>query len=241
MKKIVVTGDSGDLGRAIISVLLENGNYQVVGLSRSQPKHLSEFQKKYPNRYTHLEFDLDQPEGIKTFYLDQLKNQGPFHGLVNNAAYPYDDIVTNANLDNLERTFRINVISPIMLTKYLIRDMLLHNTAGSLVHISSVSAHTGYKGLSMYAASKGALESFSRTVAREWGVKGVRSNCIAPGFMETRMSESLTEDLKDKIYRRTSLKKQTDLVSVAESVEFLLSDKSSSITGTTIHVDSGSL
>jgi 3-oxoacyl-[acyl-carrier protein] reductase len=241
MKKIVVTGDSGDLGRAIISVLLENGNYQVVGLSRSQPKHLSGFQNKYPNRYTHLEFDLDTPERIKSFYLDRLKNEGPLHGLVNNAAYPYDDIVTNANLDNLEKTFRINVISPIMLTKYLIRDMLLHNTGGSLVHISSVSAHTGYKGLSMYAASKGALESFSRTVAREWGVKGIRSNCIAPGFMETRMSERLTEDLKDKIYRRTSLKKQTDLNSVAEAVEFLLSDKSCSVTGTTLHVDSGSL
>jgi 3-oxoacyl-[acyl-carrier protein] reductase len=93
----------------------------------------------------------------------------------------------------------------------------------------------------MYAATKGALEAFSRNVAREWGVKGIRSNCVAPGFMETEMSRSLTATQRERIYKRTSMKIATDPSSVAETVRFLISDESSSITGQVILVDSGTI
>ncbi len=241
MKNIVVTGDSGDLGSAITRLLLAKEEYGVIGVSRRLTPEMKKLITKYPQKYVHLEFDLANSDQIKEFYLAHLKKHGPLWGLINNAAFPYDDIVTNANLDSLENMFRINLFSAIMLTKYVIRDMLLHNVTGSLVHISSVSAHTGYKGLSMYAASKGALEAFSRTVAREWGEKGIRSNCVAPGFMETRMSSALSGEQKDRIYKRTSLKKQTDISAVAETIEFLLSSRSSSITGSVINVDSGTI
>jgi 3-oxoacyl-[acyl-carrier protein] reductase len=240
MKTVVVTGDSGALGSAIVDRLLEEG-YKVVGLSRRTTDEMKERINKYNQQYVHVNFDLSKTEEVKELYLKVLKKEGPIYGLVNNAAFAYDDIVTNADYKELEKMFRINVFSPIMLTKYVIRDMLLNEVKGSLVHISSVSAHTGYKGLSMYAATKGALESFSRTVAREWGAKGIRSNCVAPGFMETPMSASLSEDEKDRIYRRTSLKRPTEVKDVAEVVVFLLSEKSASITGTTIHVDCGTI
>jgi len=240
MKTVVVTGDSGALGSAIVDRLLEEG-YKVVGLSRRTTDEMKERISKYNQQYVHVNFDLSKTEEVKELYLKVLKKEGPIYGLVNNAAFAYDDIVTNADYKELEKMFRINVFSPIMLTKYVIRDMLLNEVKGSLVHISSVSAHTGYKGLSMYAATKGALESFSRTVAREWGAKGIRSNCVAPGFMETPMSASLSEDEKDRIYRRTSLKRPTEVKDVAEVVVFLLSEKSASITGTTIHVDCGTI
>jgi len=240
MKTVVVTGDSGALGSAIVDRLLEEG-YKVVGLSRRTTDEMKERINKYNQQYVHVNFDLSKTEEVKELYLKVLKKEGPIYGLVNNAAFAYDDIVTNADYKELEKMFRINVFSPIMLTKYVIRDMLLNEVKGSLVHISSVSAHTGYKGLSMYAATKGALESFSRTVAREWGAKGIRSNCVAPGFMETPMSASLSEDEKDRISRRTSLKRPTEVKDVAEVVVFLLSEKSASITGTTIHVDCGTI
>jgi len=240
MKTVVVTGDSGALGSAIVDRLLEEG-YKVVGLSRRTTDEVKERINKYNQQYVHVNFDLSKAEEVKELYLKVLKKEGPIYGLVNNAAFAYDDIVTNADYKELEKMFRINVFSPIMLTKYVIRDMLLNEVKGSLVHISSVSAHTGYKGLSMYAATKGALESFSLTVAREWGAKGIRSNCVAPGFMETPMSASLSEDEKDRIYRRTSLKRPTEVKDVAEVVVFLLSEKSASITGTTIHVDCGTI
>ena len=128
-----------------------------------------------------------------------------------------------------------------ILTKYAIRNMLLHKVKGSIVHISSISAHTGYKGLAMYASSKAALEAFSKNTSREWGELGIRSNVIVPGFMETAMSATLSGEQKDRIYKRTSLKQATDINSVAETIAFLLSDKARSITGQNIHVDNGTI
>ena len=127
------------------------------------------------------------------------------------------------------------------MTKYVIRHFLLHQVQGSIVHMSSISVHTGYKGLAMYASTKGALEAFSKDTAREWGEKGVRSNALVAGFMETNMSSTLTVEQKDRIYKRTSLKKATTITSVADTIKFLLSDSAESITGQNIHVDSGTI
>lgn len=241
MKWIIVTGDTGGLGGEIVKEILSSNGYGVIGISRSENKNVEKFRNDYNGRYYHINFDLKNVDGIKELYKKHIKKVGVIYGLVNNSAYAYDDIVTNANLKNLDDMFRINVISPIMLSKYAIRDMLLNKVKGSLVHITSVCAHTGYKGLSMYAATKGALESFSKTAAREWGEMGIRSNCVAPGFMETGMSVTLTEDQKDRIYKRTSLKKETNPESVAKTILFLIKEDSISITGSVIHVDNGTI
>lgn len=241
MKWIIVTGDTGGLGGAIVNNIMLDSSYGVIGISRTKNEATEMFDDLYKDRYIHINYDLFHFEAIKDLYKNQIKSIGPIYGLVNNSAYAYDDIVTNANVDNLDKVFRINVLSPIMLTKYAIRDMLLNKIEGSIVHITSVCAHTGYRGLSMYASTKGALESFSKTVAREWGGMGIRSNCVAPGFMETGMSETITDEQKNRIYKRNSLKKETELESVAETVFFLISSKSRSITGSVIHVDNGTI
>lgn len=137
--------------------------------------------------------------------------------------------------------YDINVFTPMMITKNVIRNMILHHTKGSIVHISSISVHTGYKGLAMYASSKGAIEAFSKDTAREWGQLGIRSNVVVPGFMETKMSSTLTSEQKERIYNRTSLKSATSVRSVAETVAFLLSEKAFSITGQNIYVDNGTI
>jgi 3-oxoacyl-[acyl-carrier protein] reductase len=241
MNWVIVTGESGGLGGKITEVLLENSEFGVIGISRSAQGRPAEFRERFGDRFVHLDYDLSDPSGIKELYLQKIKPIGTVTGLVNNSAWAYDDLVTNANVEPLERMFNINVLSAIMLSKYTIRDMILNGVKGSLVHISSVSAHTGFKGLSMYAATKGALEAFSKGAAREWGHKGIRSNCVAPGFMETAMSGSLSDELRVKIYRRNSLPGPTDLASTAHTVAFLLSDRAGSITGTTIRVDNGAL
>lgn len=241
MKWIIVTGDSKGVGREIVQQILSETNYGVIGISRSSEELAEELIAKYPNRFKPLSFDLVKTKDIKRLYLDEIRKIGPIYGLVNNAAVAYDDIISNLNIDRLESMFQVNVFSAMHLTKYVLRDMLLYKTQGSIVHISSISAHTGYKGLSMYAATKGAIEAFSKNTAREWGSRGIRSNCVVPGFMETSMSETLTENQKERIYQRTSLKKETDVSSVASTVLFLLSDKSNSMTGTVVHVDNGTI
>jgi 3-oxoacyl-[acyl-carrier protein] reductase len=237
---VVVTGDSRGLGEHIVDRLLADG-YAVVGLSRSQSEAVERFSETYPERYAHVEFDLAAPEDVRELYLEELKPRGPLVGLVNNAAVAYDDLVTNAQADRLQHMFTVNVVTPTLLTKYVIRDMLLARVHGAVVHVSSVSTATGYKGLSMYASTKGALEAFSRGVAREWGARNIRSNCVAPGFMDTEMTEALDDDQKGRIYARTALKEPTDPDSVAETVSFLLSDGARSITGETVRIDSGTL
>lgn len=241
MKWVVLTGDTGMLGGNILNKILEDDSYGIIGISRSENHRTNEYKKKYDNRYFHISYDLSNPDGIKDLYKNEIKNIGKIFGLINNSAYAYDDIITNADIDSLDRMFKINVISPMIFTKYCIRDMLLNETEGSIVHISSVCAHTGYKGLSMYAATKGALESFSKTTAREWGEKGIRSNCVAPGFMESSISSSLSVEQKDRIYKRTSLKRETDALSVASTVRFLLTEEAKSITGQVMHVDNGTI
>lgn len=241
MKWIIVTGDSGGLGNVIVEKILLEMEYGVIGISRSKGEGVSRLLLQYPERYIHIDFDLSLTKQIKALFLDKIKSIGRIYGLVNNSANAYDDIATNISFERLDLMFRVNVYSPMFLTKYAIRDMLLTNTKGSIVHISSVSAHTGYKGLSMYAATKGALEAFSKGLAREWGSRGIRSNCVAPGFMETSISAALSEDQKNKIYQRSSLKKAIDISSVAQTVTFLLSEKSASITGSVIHNDGGTL
>lgn len=241
MNTYLVTGVSRGLGLEISDLLLNNNN-KVYGISRSISDKLEILIQNYPDNFFWKSFNLLKTDQIKEeLFKDFIDFDVQLDGFVNNAAIAYDDIVTNLHQKPLEKMYRINVFSPMMITKNVIRNMLYHRVNGSLVHISSISVHTGYKGLSMYASTKGALEAFSKNTAREWGQRGIRSNCVVSGFMETSMSSSLSEDQKDRIYKRTSLKKATSPRSVAETVHFLLSSQSESITGQNIHVDSGTI
>lgn len=238
---ILVTGCSRGVGLEICSVLLREG-HTVYGVARSYTDEFKALEQQYSGKLFFKSIDLSDSEGArKSVFKEFITNDIVLHGYVNNAAVAYDDIVTNLNLDRLKAMYEVNVFTPMMITKYAIRNMLLHKTKGCIIHISSISVHTGYKGLAMYASSKGALEAFSKDTAREWGVMGIRSNCVVPGFMATAMSSSLTEEQRDKIYTRTSLKAATSINSVAETVAFLLSDKACSITAQNIHVDNGTI
>lgn len=241
MKNILITGVSRGLGLAVTKQILEKG-WSVFGISRSKPQELLDIEDQYSKSFHCLKYDTENSLNVRDeIFKNFVTFKVPLHGFVNNAAVAYDDIITNIDLSQLERMYRINVFTPMVITKYAIRHMLLHHTQGSIVHISSISAHTGYKGLAMYASTKAALEGFSKTTAREWGEKGIRSNAVVAGFMETDMSGTLSEEQKDRIYRRTSLKKPTDVESVASTIVFLLSDDSNSITGQNIFVDNGTI
>lgn len=242
MKNILITGISKGLGLKIAEAVLKEG-YTVYGLSRTQTEKLEQLLQTYPGKifWESVDFQDRSLDLNKIIFKEFLNIKIPLHGFVNNAALAYDDIITNLSQEKLENMFLVNVFLPMVLTKYCIRNMIYNRIAGSIVHISSISVHTGYKGLAMYASTKGALEAFSKNTAREWGEKGIRSNALVAGFMQTDMSNTLSEDQRNRIYARTSLKKATSLESVAETVYFLLSEKSNSITGQNIFVDSGTI
>lgn len=244
MKTVLLTGDSRGVGHCIAKELLSKG-YKVIGLSRSVTNEIETLKKSYGNeRYIHINYDLLNVDGIKELYRKKLRpltKENGIHAYINNAAMAYDDIITNLNYDPLDKMFKVNVFSPMMMTKYILRDMLLNKTKGNIIHISSISAHTGYKGLAMYASSKGAMEAFSKNTAREWGALGIRSNIVCPGFMDTEMSASLSDDQKKRIFNRNSMKKPVLVEAVATTVLFLLDDTGKGITGQILHVDNGTI
>lgn len=237
----LVTGCSRGVGLELCRILLEEG-HTVYGVARSYTEDFKVLENRFLGKLFFKSIDLSDSENVRRLIFKEfITNSIQLDGYVNNAAMAYDDIVTNLNLDKLKAMYDVNVFTPMMITKYALRHMLLHKNKGSIVHISSISVHTGYKGLAMYASSKGAIEAFSKDTAREWGALGIRSNVVVPGFMETAMSSTLNEDQKDRIYKRTSLKSATSISSVAETVAFLLSDKALSITGQNFHVDNGTI
>jgi 3-oxoacyl-[acyl-carrier protein] reductase len=240
-KHILITGVSQGLGLAIARAVLAQG-LTVSGVSRRLSVEYAALQQEHGSRARFHAFDLSQTDDVQAELFDKfLPFETVLHGYVNNAAVAYDDIVTNLNASRLRAMYEVNVFAPMLITKYAIRHMLFTRTAGAIVHISSISVHTGYKGLAMYASTKAALEAFSKNTAREWGERGVRSNCVVAGFMDTAMSGKLSEEQRQRIYNRTALKRATTLESVADTVTFLLGDGAASITGQNIFVDSGTI
>lgn len=240
-KNVLITGVSQGLGLALARTVVGQG-WTVFGVSRRLSPEFARLQKEHAELVHFHAFDLSDVDAVKSGLFDAfLPLQTPLHGFVNNAAVAYDDLVSNLNTDRLQAMYAVNVFAPIAITKLVIRNMLLHRVRGSLVHLSSISVHTGYKGLAMYASTKGAIEAFSKNTAREWGERGIRSNCVVAGFMETAMGRSLTEEQRAKIYRRTALRRPTSLESVAGMAVHLLSDQADSITGQNLFVDSGTI
>src|SRR5690606_6564358 len=129
--------------------------------------------------------------------------------------------------------------SVMLLAREVIKGMLARGRGGSLVFISSIAARTGLSGLSVYSATKGGLLAFSRALSREYGARGIRSNCVLPGFLETEMSATLSEEARERLKRRTPLHRLGQAEDVAGLVFFLLSDDARHITGGEYVVDGG--
>ncbi len=238
---VLISGVSKGLGLEVCKQLLQAGHV-VYGISRSHSDGLKALEEHYAGKLHWMSYDLANASDVNSSIFKQwIGNSVAIHAFVNNAAQAYDDIVTNLKLEPLQHMYAVNVFTPMMMTKSVIRNMLLHNVAGSIVHVSSISVHTGYKGLAMYASTKGALEAFSKNTAREWGEKGIRSNAVVAGFMETDMSSALDDEKKARIYARTSLKKAVSIESCAQTICFLISEAAASISGQNIHVDNGTI
>jgi 3-oxoacyl-[acyl-carrier protein] reductase len=237
---ILLTGATRGLGLVIANHLISDG-HTVFAIGRNLSDGLRELIEANEGKVHFLSYDLANYTDVQSKIFQDWIGDQPIHGFVNNAAFSYDTLITNIEVDPLLKMTFVNQITPIVMTKHVVRNMLIHEIKGSIVHITSISAHTGFKALSMYAATKGALEAFSKNIAREWGSKGVRSNCIAAGYMETDMTAIISEEDKQKIYKRVSLKKATDMDSVAASVLFLIGEGSNSMTGQVLHVDGGAI
>ena len=241
MRNVIVTGGSRGLGLGIARTLIRTG-YRVVTIARKETDHLKaaidEAEHLNPGSLRFVSFDLaaiaEIPELVRTLRRDL----GPIYGLVNNAAAGFDGALPLMHNSQIEQLIRLNMVSPIILTKYVVRSMMADG-GGRIVNVASIIGFTGYSGLSVYGATKAAMIGFTRSLAREVGRKGVNVNSVAPGFLDAEMTKELDDDQRQTIARRSALRRLAKVEDVADAVEFLLGDKSRNITGTVLTVDAG--
>jgi 3-oxoacyl-[acyl-carrier protein] reductase len=241
MRNVIVTGASRGLGLCI-SRRLATAGYRVAAIARKETDQLrtaaEEATGAARGSIEFLPFDLSSTGDIPQLARTIRKNFGPVYGLVNNAAAGYDGALAIMHNSQIEQMVRLNTLSPIILSKYVVRSMMADG-GGRIVNVASIIGFTGYTGLSVYAATKASLIGFTRSLAREVGPRGVNVNAVAPGFLDTDMTEKLGEEQRQQIARRSALRRLATVEDVADAVEFFLSDKSKSITGTVLTVDAG--
>jgi len=242
MRNVLVTGGSRGLGLAIARKLAAAG-YRVIVVARQKSKETADVIAQIqgeggPGGLHFTPFDLGKINEIPALLRGLRKEFGPLFGLVNNAALGTDGALALMHNAKIEQLVRVNTLSPIVLTKYVVRGMMADG-AGRIVNIASIVGFTGYSGLSAYAATKASMLGFTRSLAREVGRMGITVNAVAPGFLATEMTDALADEERQRIARRSALRRLAEVDDVANAVEFLLSPKARNISGTVITVDAG--
>jgi 3-oxoacyl-[acyl-carrier protein] reductase len=241
MRSVIVTGASRGLGLAIAARLAASG-YRVIAIARGETDELraaAAAAGQADRGALHFRaLDLGALPAIAAFVASLNGEFRPLYGLVNNAGIGTSGVLGIMPDADIERLLQINLHSPMLLSKYVVRHMMSEG-AGRVVNISSIVAASGFQGLSVYSATKAGLVGFTRSLAREVGPLGITVNAVAPGFSDTEMTRELGDAERGKIERRSALRRLTAPEDVAGAVEFLLSEAARSITGTTLTVDAG--
>jgi 3-oxoacyl-[acyl-carrier protein] reductase len=236
-RHVIISGGSRGLGRAIVSGLLESG-YRVSTFSRAK----SEFIEKLAGneRFFFAPADLADGPSVVAFLKSAYAKFGTPYSLINCAAIAADGVLATMPEESIRKLLAVNGEGTLRLTRLVVRKMLGARTGGVILNVSSISSLRGFKGMSVYAFTKGGIDAFTRALARELGEQNIRVNSIAPGYYDTEMSSGLSESQKTQILRRTPLGRLGVPEDVVGSVLFLLSDKASFLTGQVLVIDGGS-
>ena len=233
-KTALVTGASRGIGKTIAMMLAKNG-VKVIGVATSK-----ESLKSIENIENILPFccDISDENSIEELYHFAKKNADAIDILVNNAGIHMDNILLRMKKEEWHKVLDVNLNGPFYLTKILLKDMI-KNKNGRIINISSISGTDGNKGQSNYSASKGGLLAFTKSLAKEVGLRNITVNCIAPGVIETDMISDLTDTVKNDYLDRIPLKKFGKPEDIGKMILFLSSDEASYITGQTFYIDGG--
>jgi 3-oxoacyl-[acyl-carrier protein] reductase len=241
LRNVIVTGASRGLGLAITEALAASG-YRVLAIARSQSAALQAVITAAAQRgrgaVQFYPFDLLEIAAMPQLVTRLRQEVGPLYGLVNNAGLGTAGVLAMMRDEQIETLIRLNTLSPVVLTRHVVRSMMSER-AGRIVNMSSIVATTGYPSLSVYSATKASLIGFTRALARELGQLGITVNAVAPGFIDTEMTQELDAKQREQIIRRSALRRLPEPADVAAAVRFLLSEEARNITGTTLTVDAG--
>ncbi len=237
-KCVLVTGSSRGIGAGIASYLAHQGAQVAVTYS-TQSQSAEKLISQLPGSgHLCLQLDVSKEDSVITAVDQVLKTYDRIDGVVNNAGITCDQILLRMKTVDFDQVINTNLRGTFLVTKQVIKPMLKARS-GSIVNITSVIGHTGNAGQANYAASKAGIEAFSRSVAKEMASRGIRVNCVAPGFIDTDMTDALDVKQKESILNSIPMGRMGLADDVAKAVGFLLSSESAYMTGQTLHVNGG--
>jgi len=240
----VVSGGSRGLGLAVVERLLARGD-RVATFSRSGSVALADLESRYPGRVHQELLDAADSAAVRRFVGTVVERFGRIDHCVANAAVAAEGILATMSDADIDAMVMVNLRGAIVLVRECVRQFLAQprtrpeDEAGSVVVVSSVVAMRGSPGLAVYAATKAGLEGFARSLARELGPRGIRVNAIAPGFLETDLSATLSPTDRTRIIRRTPLGRLGAAADVTGAILFLTGPQAAFMTGQTLTIDGG--
>lgn len=236
----IISGGSRGLGRSLVEGLLATDHISVATFSRRKTEFVESLENhpELKSRFFFMEADQADWDGTKKFVNTAVEHFGQLDILINNAAVAREGLLPLFEDKQISELLHINLGSLIHLTKVCLRKMMVKKY-GRILNISSIVGRSGYRGLSVYSASKAGIEGFSRSLAREVGTLGITVNCIAPGYLETDMTETLAENQMGQIIRRTPVGRLGTGQDVVPLTLYLCGEESSYVTGQTFVVDGG--
>ena len=239
-KVALVTGASRGIGQAIAKELAMDESLTVIGTATTEDgaSSISHYFAKWGLDGDGITMDVSDPESVNEGVKQVTQAYGPPLILINNAGITRDGLLLRMKESDWNEVLNTNLASIYRVSKAVLRGMTKARW-GRIINISSVVAQMGNPGQANYCASKAGIEGFSRSLAHEVGSRGITVNSVAPGFIETRMTEGLDDGLKEKMISAIPLQRLGQPSEVASVVNFLASKQASYITGETIHVNGG--
>ena len=241
MKTVLITGGSRGIGKAVAIKFAEKGNQIIINYVSEKTdteKLKNELLEAGSKDVLLIKADVSNSEDVKNMVKESIEKFEKIDILVNNAGITKDNLLMRMSEEEFDKVIQINLKGTYLVTKEVTKYMM-KKRSGSIVNLASVVGVAGNAGQCNYAASKAGIIGFTKSIAKELASRNIRANAVAPGFIETDMTNVLKEEIKENINSQIPLRRMGSAKEVAELVYFLGEDASSYITGQVINVDGG--